>query len=123
MKITKVTWISKSAQEAELIVSDGTYECLAFSQPFNMQLNENLMEPLHAMDVDNLMKVINQGERESIERVSESYFSHHCVAKILSREQSLVSVGEIIIQLENLIPGWAKEGDLVEFNCSRLDIW
>ncbi len=123
MKITKLNWISKAAQEAELTVSDGTHECLAFSQPCKVQLNENLIEPLHAMDVENLMKVIDQNQSENIERVNDSYFSHYCIAKVIKIDESIVSIGGIIIELECAIPGWAKEGDLVEFNCSRLDIW
>jgi hypothetical protein len=123
MKVTKLNWLSKAAKEAELIVSDGTHECLVFSQPCNVQLNENVIEPLHAMDVENLMKVVDQDMNENIKRTNESYFSHYCVARVVRMDESVVSVGDIIIQLEGAIPSWAKEGDLVGFKCSRLDIW
>lgn len=123
MKITKLNWLSKAALEAEMIVSDGTHECLAFSQPCHVQLDQNLIEPLHAVDVENLMKVINQDRSENIKRINDSYFSHYCVAKVMSMEKSIVSVGEILIELEGAIPGWANDGDLIEFKCSRLDIW
>lgn len=123
MKVTKLNWLSKAAKEAELIVSDGTHECLTFSQPCNVQLNENLVEPLHAMDVENLMTVVDRDIDEKIMRINDSYFSHYCIAKVVSMDESIVSVGGILIQLESAIPSWAKEGDLVEFKCSRLDIW
>lgn len=123
MKITKLNWISEAAKEAELTVSDGIHECLAFSQPCNVQENETLIEPLHAMDIENLRKVFDQTYDEKIMRINESYFSHYCVAKVVKTSESIVSVGSIIIQLESTIPSWANEGDLVEFSCSRLDIW
>lgn len=123
MIIKKLNWISKIAKEAELIVSDDSHECLAFSQPCNVKLNDILTEPLHAIDVENLMKTVNKNIDEKIMRINESYFSHYCVAKVVRIDESIVSVGGIIIQLESTIPSWAKEGDFVEFKCSRLDIW
>jgi len=123
MKIIKLNWISKAAREAELIVSDGTHECLAFSQPCNVQLNQVLNKPLHAVDVENLMKLLDQDNNEIIKRINESYFSHYCVARVLSMDESVVSVGGILIEIEGAIPGWATQGDLIEFKCSRLDIW
>lgn len=123
MIIKKLKWISEVAKEAELVVSDGVNECLAFSQPFTLPLDVTLKEPLHAVDVENFMKVDSQNKNEKIIKLDDSYFSQYCVASILNREDSIVSVGGILIQLDMPIPGWAYEGDLVEFKCSRLDVW
>ena len=123
MKIIKLNWLSKAAREAELVVSDGTHECLAFSQPCNVQLNHILNKPLHAVDVENLMRVDDQNKNEIIKRTDESYFSHYCIARVVRMDEPVVSVGRILIEIEGAIPGWAKEDDLIEFKCSRLDIW
>lgn len=58
-----------------------------------------------------------------IKRIEESCFSHYCITKVISMDGSVVPVGGILIEIENAMPGWAKEGDLIEFKCSRLDIW
>ena len=123
MIVKKINWISKAAKEAELVVTDGIHECLAFSQPCSLQENEMFTAPLHVIDVENLMKVIDQNIEEKIMKITESYFSQYCVAKVFKANESMVSVGNIIMQFENTIPGWAKDGDFVEFKCSRLDIW
>lgn len=123
MKVMKLNWISKAAREAEFIVGDGTHQCLVFSQPCSVRLNQILVEPLHALDVENLMIVIDQNKHESVVKLNESYFSQYCVAKVKSIEKSIVSIGNILIELEIGIPNWAKEGDLVEFKCARLDVW
>lgn len=123
MKIVNLKWLSQQAKEAELIVSDGVHECLVFSQPCQVQQNEIYSETLHAMDVENLMKVLDESASEKIVKTNEDYFSHYCVARVLKMEEAIVAIGEILIELDVPIPSWANEGDLVEFKCGRLDIW
>lgn len=123
MKIVQLKWLSESAKEAELIVSDGLHECLVFSQPCSVQLNETYTEPLHAVDIENLMKVNVEDASEKIVRLNDSYFSQYFVARVLNINEGLVKVGGILIEFDVPIPGWANEGDLVEFKCSRLDLW
>ena len=60
MRIKDIKWISETAKEAELIVTDGVNECLVFSQPCNLRTGEILFEPLKALDVEKLMKVIGK---------------------------------------------------------------
>lgn len=121
MKIKDIKFISVAAKEAELIVSDGINECLVFSQPCALKIGEEFFEPIKVLDVENLIKAINK--KESIRKSNESYFAHHCIAKIVDKEARIVAIGNIKMELECIIPGWANEGDLLEFTCSRLDIW
>jgi hypothetical protein len=123
MKIIELNWVSQSAKEAELIISDGIHKCLAFSQPCHMELNQNFNEPLHAVDVEELKKIDNENEEEKISRSEVGYFSHSCVARIQNLHDAVVSIGGILIRLDVPIPGWATENDLVGFQCGRLDIW
>lgn len=123
MKVKNIKFISDAAKEAELIVTDGGNECLVFSQPCELEVGEEFSESIKVLDVDSLMKVIDKNKKEGIQRSNESYFSHHCVAKVINKDEGLVSIGGLKMELESMIPGWANEGDLVEFTCSRLDIW
>lgn len=124
MRVEKINWVSKSAKEAELIISDGKEKCLVFSQPCDFTVGNMIEGPLHAVDVGQIVKVIDQDCFEKIIRNSDkSYFSHHCVARIIDLENSLVTVGEFKIELDCQIPSWAEENDLIEFDCARLDIW
>ncbi len=122
MKVKKLDWISLAGKEAELIMTDGKNECLVFSQPCHVTLGENVNDLLHAMDVEDFMRTTETSEK--ITRVPEiSYFSHFCVARIIDFKKNIVAVGQIQIELDHDIPDWAKDGDLVEFNCDRLDLW
>ncbi len=123
LRILKLIWISESAKEAELVLSDGTFQCLAFSHPCNVVQGQMLSEPLHAMDVKNLMIVIDENLNENIVKIDDCYFSHYCIAKVRDMKNSIVTIGDISIKIEGFIPRWAEEGDLIEFKCGRLDIW
>lgn len=122
MKIKKLDWISFEGKEAELIMTDGKNECLVFSQPCHVTLGENVNDLLHAMDVEDFMRTAEISEK--ITRISEiSYFSQFFVARIINIKKNIVAVGQIQIELDYNIPDWAKEGELVEFRCDRLDLW
>lgn len=123
MKIKNITWISKKAKEAELVVTDDKNQCLAFSQPCNFNIGENLLEPLRALDVEHVMAVYDEEKQEKIQKTGSSYFSHHYIARVIDKKEGLVTVGEIKIDLDKKMPAWAGEGKLIEFDCSRLDVW
>jgi hypothetical protein len=119
MIIKKLTWLSKDAKEAELLISDGHYECVAYSCPCKMKEGEILYEPLHAFMVKDLM--VSFQNHCSISLLQLNRLSHHCVAEVVDSENGIVRVGKIKIDLDERIP--ITQGDLVEFNCLRLDVW
>jgi hypothetical protein len=119
MYIKELIWIVDSRQEAELLVTDNQYNCLVFSEPCHYQKGDIIKEPLHAFCIKNFqLSEINELKIEHIEG-----YEHKCVAKILDIDKDLVIVGGIKIILDDWIPGWAKNGDIVYFECSRIDLW
>lgn len=124
MRVKKLHWISVAGKEAELLITDGKNECLAFSQPCDIALGAKINGCLHALDVEDFKRASDKLTPETIIRIPEwGYFYHYCVATVVDVEKNIVSIGKIIIELDFDIPAWTKAGDLVEFNCARLDIW
>jgi hypothetical protein len=121
MKVKSLNWISEDAEEAEVIVEDGCFECLVFSHPCNLSEGDTLNEPLHPLEIECVMKALSN--QPKIEKLPKSYFAYKFVAKIINFNEAVVAIGGIIIDLGMDIPSWAKNGDYIEFNCSRLDIW
>ncbi len=121
MKIERLVWISKSAQEAELYITDGTYQCISFSQPCEHKEGDIINVPLHAFMVKNVM--LSYSEEVFIEQVGVNNLPHRCTAIVVNRNDALVKVGSIVIELDSIIPGGVEEGMLVNFECSRLDLW
>ena len=119
MYIKNLDWISKSAEEAELVVTDDTYICIVFSQPCKYQEGDKLLEPLHAFMAENLM--ISYELNFKLERISN--FEHRCVARVTDIDENLVRIGDISVKLDVNIPSWAENGSLIEFECCRIDLW
>lgn len=124
MKIIQLHWISKSAKEAEIIVSDGIHQCLVFSHPCSVNINEVYNEPLHTLFIEDLMLAnVDEEIDESIAKINEGYFAHYCIGRVVNREENIVGIGGIKIIIDEGIPFWANNGDLIEFKCVRLDLW
>jgi len=119
MVVKKINWISKKTREAELLITDGKYECFAFSHPCTVDEGDELQDALRAFITENLM--ISYESEVGIFRTSDKALSYKCIAEIVDEENELVKIGGIYLFLDEKIPVGCGKGDLVEFNCSRID--
>lgn len=121
MLVKALKWVSVQAKEAELLISDGSYECIAFSQPCEIREGDVLDEPLHAFIVTDIM--ISTKSNGDILLINQNGLQQHCTAQIMSIEFGLVKIGNISIIIEEVMPLGVYQGDFIEFNCARLDVW
>ena len=119
MIVNQVEWISKEAQEALLFVSDGEYECAAFSHPCHFDKDYILSEPLLAFNAKEIM--LSQDTKVSITRKGDS-FVHNVVGMLSELNPVIISVGNIRIELDDVLPGGIEQNDIVQFSCGRLDV-
>ncbi|WP_345843359.1 hypothetical protein [Shewanella algae] len=120
MKVEKLNWTSKSAQEAELTITDGEYSCIAFCQPCEYEKGAEV-DYLHAFMAKEVM--LSNSGLVSIEALEEKVLPHRVTAVVEDRLENIVKVGSIIIELDCAIPAGVDKGMLVDFECSRLDVW
>src|SRR5262249_165257 len=111
MKVINLTWVSKKAKEPELIISNGKYNCVAFSHPCEVSEGEIIKEPLHAFMLKDLM--ISNGQNYLIAIIRAGSLAQKCVAKVIDRNESLVQIGNINILLDEALPVGAKTGDFI----------
>lgn len=119
MIVKSLNWISETAREAQLVISDGKNECLAFSHPCNFKEGEVFSGILSSFITKNLM--IAPYRQTSIKMMSEDNFEHQCIAEVVNSQENLVRIGDIFISLDQPLPKDIKDGDIVEFLCMRLD--
>ena len=60
MFIKSIEWIDKESQEAEVLVSDSSFSVTCFSHPFNKRLGERLVDPIHCLDVENVVDLLRK---------------------------------------------------------------
>jgi hypothetical protein len=121
MRIESIRWLSKPTKEAEVKVSDGSFTCEAYSMPCDASVGDDLLEPLHVFEVRNAMRIETGtiGIRKSRERGLEQ----HVVARVKRFREGRLSVGGIELVLDDPLPGGIQDGDVVELDCARIDLW
>lgn len=120
MKVKEIRWIDKDSDEASAIVSDGTYECLAFSHPCHHGVGDEIKEPLHSLDEPSVVRV-EQQEVKLRQQSGTDNWNHELIGQVLDKDKNLIQVGQLKIVL-NSLPGDIANGDFVECCSSRLDI-
>ncbi|MBD2301376.1 hypothetical protein H6G80_19680 [Nostoc sp. FACHB-87] len=119
MLIKNIEILSEDAEEALLHITDGVYECAAFCQPCNKCIGYFIEEPLLSFNSQYpVLETINKTPYISRKK---SGFAHEILGQVISVEENLVRVGNIIIELDVNLPGDININDLVKFTCARLD--
>lgn len=118
MKIEKVNWIDAKAQEAEVIISDGVYSVTCFSCPLELQEQGIFNDTVHCLDVENIQKSF---ETSPLVKKGKGFYEYVLRGKF---EDGIVRIGGLQIDISNVaIPADIADGDVIEFNVSRLDIY
>ncbi|MCP4745962.1 MAG: hypothetical protein GY874_07450 [Desulfobacteraceae bacterium] len=121
VSVKEIKWISKEALEAEVIITDGQFELLCFSHPFEKKKGEQLTEPLTALDPDKIVKLGTPSSH--IEKLGNT-FDYLIAGKLIRKKSGYMRLGDIIIEIDShAIPGDIKEDDYISFRCNRLDIY
>ena len=120
MKVKEINWIDKNGEEASVIISDGIFECAAFSHPCHLKVGDTIFNPLQFLDEAKAFRVENRNV--SITRqLRNNFWSHEIVALVTTKDENLVQIGQLKIRL-NSLPGDVINGDFIVCYPSRIDI-
>jgi hypothetical protein len=121
MFIKRIYSFDEDSGEADLIVSDGTYDVLCFCSLFQNELH--IMPEIKEVETfmcDDIMRVDIE---EYMILKKTDYYSYHLQGKVLDVDKHIVSVGNIIIKLDKPIPKDIKNYEFIEFDVLRLDCY
>lgn len=118
--IKKIKWLSKEALEAEVIITDGSFNLLCFGHPFKMKEGDQLLQPLLALDPKEIKRLEDQ---HSEAKRLDSAFGYLIKGRLIDKESGLVKLGDILIDVDGkFIPGDLRNDEYISFKCDRLDI-
>ncbi len=120
MKVLSLNWISESSKEAELVISDDTHSLVVFCHPCSVTIGEEITGPLHIFMPSNIM--LSEETEQKIEKGTPPLGSF-IIARMENSAKGLCSVGGIELEIEDYLPGGIQDGDIIEFNCARVDLW
>lgn len=121
MRVVSVTLFDPILKSAEVIISDGKFTCRAFSHPCHIEPGAELIRPLQLLDEAGLM--LTDITEPKIEAITASGLAHRGVALVMDAEQQLFAVGGLHLQIAGSLPGGISSGDMIEFECARIDIY
>ena len=120
IKIEKIVWMSKEANEAEIYLSDGKFNIISFSHPFNGSEGDLFDGILYGF---NATRIFSSEEKKfSIEKSSD-YFGYLFIGILIDSKMKHVKVGEFVIELDNDIPLDILENTYISFECERIDLY
>jgi hypothetical protein len=121
MRIEDIVWLSKEADEAEVLVTDGQYSCKAYSQPCNVKVGDYLGERLHLFGVRDAR--LSEISEPGIHRLASNGLAQRLVAKVSDVKLGYLTVGKIHFAADDPLPGGIAEGDMISLDCARIDLW
>lgn len=119
--VTQIEWTSEPAREAEVSISDGRIVCFAFCQPCGYQAGDPVTEPIHifALREARLSKVPSA----YIEKISAAGLGQRGAGTLINVAQGELAIGNLRFVFDDHLPGGLTDGDMVEFECGRIDLW
>jgi hypothetical protein len=121
MRVSNIHWLSQAASEAEVEITDGDLVCIAFSQPCSVGVGDVLKEPLHVFGLRSAM--LAEQPKIGISSRSDGGLGRTVVAKLDDKVRQIFAVGGIALAVDEALPGGLEDGDIVEFECGRIDLW
>ena len=121
VKIDKLNWLSEETKEAEVYLSDGDFNVLCFSHPFDKELGSTVPQPLYTLNAREIFRLDGE-ERFSVVKEEGSY-DYKLAGRVIGKNENQVKVGEFILELDNPLPNDIQFGNYVSFICDRIDIY
>lgn len=109
------------SQETDVVLSDGEFTLVCFAHPCNLVKGQVFNDDVYVLNAEGIYK--SATERSIINKL-ESHYSYHLSGKVIDIAKQIVQVGEFKICLGGEgIPKDIKEGDFIEFDAYRLDLY
>lgn len=119
MYINAILHFNKEDSEAEVCVSDGMYDIHCYAHPTDVILIGQYIDKIYGFLCTNIKKL--DIPNFQIVKLPE-YYSYRISAQLMNKEEGIVRVGEIYINLDEPIPKDIVNGDYIVFSVQRLDI-
>lgn len=119
MYVQDVLRFDKSEKEAELIVSDGTYEVLCYAHPIDAVKTGMTVSGLSGFSCTNVVRAAEQ--RCAVSKLP-SYFAYSITGKLISKQEGIVQINNLKINVDAHIPNDLSNGEYISFDVLRLDL-
>lgn len=121
VKVRKISWLSEEAKEAKVYLSDGRFEIVCFSHPFNQSVGDEVTLPIYTLNAKGIYTLIGD-ELFSVEKEGRE-FEYKFSGQVINKNCNQVKIGDFIIELDVPLPNDIQIESYVSFTCDRLNIY
>jgi len=126
LDIITIDWLSQEAEEAEVTLSDGNYQCVAFCHPCRYQPDDKTGMPLYLFDDCNIRRSRNENHAIHSHKTKAHPDYHEIRGQLVlssNRRSRLLRAGRFRFHIEeNTIPKDIQTGDWIELVTSRITL-
>lgn len=119
MFVNKVLHFDQADREADVIVSDGTHTVICYAYPVSTIKVTQKITAIYGFQCTDIYKAF--AHKYCIKKLTK-YYAFALIAKVISKNQRIVQIGNLRIHLDAPIPNDIAEGEYVSFSVLRLDI-
>lgn len=119
--ISKINWTSIPSGEAEVTVTAGDIACATFCQPCGYQEGDRIVDPLHIFGLTRAMR--SDAATAYIEKILATGLAQRGVGRVVDLSCTQIAIGELQLVFDDYMPGGLSVGDMIEFECARVDLW
>lgn len=119
MFVDRVLHFNQADREADVIVSDGIYAVICYACPVNVIEVKQKICAIYGFQCTDIYKAFNHSY--CIKKLTQ-YYAYALIAKVISKKQCIVQIGNLRIYLDSPIPNDIAEGEYISFSVLRLDI-
>ncbi|MDE6241084.1 MAG: hypothetical protein K2M08_01540 [Anaeroplasmataceae bacterium] len=112
-----ITILHKEEYEADIIVKNDNYELLCYCISNVDDLKDITLITFLSKNI--VKSEVDSGKVTKL----DNYYAYKLFCKVINCEEHLVTLGEIKIYLDSALPGDIRNGDFVEFEVMRLDVF
>lgn len=109
---------SNQDKEADILVTDGEYQLLCYAQQFSWKECQTEVAALYAFGCGNIVKSENCAVKIAKQT---DYYAYELSAKVVSKAEGIVKLGQLVLHLDAALPGDIQNGDYVTFRLQRID--
>lgn len=119
LRVVEVTPVSAASPDSDVLLTDGHFQCLAFSSPTTVVAGDEVREPLHLFGLRSIML----SDRELGIAAPSDGHPRRLVARVLTLDPLTVGVGRFRFEIDDYAFAGIQSGDIVQIECGRVDLW
>ena len=107
------------SNEADIIVTDGTYEVLCYCHPAEFYEKGSTVQEILSLFAKDIMRISDK--MYEVKKLEDDYYAYHLQGEVIKIDKPIIRIGGLEIVLDSPLAKDIKLGEFIEFDVYRLN--